>query len=551
MKFKALIPALVILVVIGCQDMDVTNPNNPSTASVQQDPDDLESLVATSFLTFWTRTQWTSGAVTATSLSGTFSGGFFCFGVVERGSEPRVPITTQPGAGNESHFFPWRDWNRSVAAVQTGLNALREGDVIIGTPENDRTPRTRAFGKFVQGISQGYLALTFDQSYVLTDDIVLGDLEFNLENVDDVKDLLRPYDEVMDQALANLDAALEIIDQNNVSIPSESPERWISGVSLSPEEFKQLIYTYKARFLAYLPRTRDERAAVEWQQVLDYLDRSYQRDFAPIGQPGIVQSLYKHRLARQRSDVPSDHVRPNYETIGVTDQSGQFQEWWATPWSDRTPFVMEPDDRRIVAENWQELDYWEGRGKYIGHHVANVWAASRGTAHRSYYYWHRTGRGNDWQSGPILSITEAEHDLLRAEALLWLGRPAEAIPYINKTRVANGELEPVTLDGAPVNADGNCTPRKYNGECGSLWDAMRWEKRIETMGTEGGFVAWFDRRGWQGLVEGTELHWPVPLEDQDLLSIQRYTMGGGLGDSAPPQDVERCPPAIGGLRGCP
>jgi hypothetical protein len=284
--------------------------------------------------------------------------------------------------------------------------------------------------------------------------------------------------------------------------------------------------------------------------VIEYLDRSLQADFAPAGDPGIVESLYKHRIARQRSTVPSDHVRPNYETIGPADQSGGFQAWWAAPWADRDPFTMEVDDRRIVAANWQEVDWWDGRGLYLGRHVANVWAASRGTANRSFYYFHRFGREDTWQQGPLLSVSAAEHDLLRAEALMWLGRPAEAVPLINQTRVGNGGLDPVTLEGAPLNAEERCTPRKYNGECGSLWDALRWEKRMETMGTEGGWVQWFDRRGWQGLVDGTELHWPVPLQDLGLLQLPIYTSGGGFGDSAPPPQLERCPPAVANLAGC-
>lgn len=549
--YGAVVLAAAALVLAACQDLETTNPNDPDTESVQSSPADLETLIATSFLTFFDRTQENSAALTASVISGSFGGGFGCFGVLERSSEPRVPITTIQGAGNQTHFFPWRDWYGAIAAANTGLRAISEGDVTITEGGQNVTPRAVAFAKFVQGISHGYVALSFDRGYVFSESIASDTLGFTAGNPQ-VQGLIRPYTEVADTALAQLNEALNLIQTHNISLPSQTPERWISGYSLSPEGFQQVIHTYMARIVAYLPRSRAEKQAADWEQVLFHLDRSLNADFAPEGSPDIVEHNFQRLAARQRATVPNDHVRPNYETLGVADQSGGFQEWWATPWRDRTPWTMVVEDLRIIDPDRTPIvpQAQEGEGLYLGHHVANVWAAERGTAHRSYYYWHRWGRGNSWQQGPLVIITEAEHDLLRAEAHMWLGQPELAIPLINKTRVGNGGLDPVTLDGAPMNANGYCTPRKWDGGCGSLWDALRWEKAVETMGSEG-YLAWWDRRGWQELVEGTEVHWPMPLADQELLAIPVYSMGGGQGDSAPAPDPERCPPAVSSLQGCP
>jgi hypothetical protein len=547
---RALVLGAAALVLVACQDMDVTNPNNPDTESVQASPGDLETLIATSWVGFQNRVWQNNTSLTAAVISGQFGGGFGCFGTLERSSEPRVPITTVPGAGNQAHFFPWRDWYGAVAQVNAGLRAIEEGDVVIRQDGNDVTARAQAFAKFVQGLAHGYVALSFDRGYVFSESIASDTLGFTAQNPQ-VQELIRPYPEVADTALAQLSAAIDIIRAHNVSIPSQTPERWISGYSLSPAEFEQLIHAYKARILAYLPRNRAEKEAVDWNRVLSHLDQGWQGDFAPEGSPGVVQHNFQRLTARQRATVPNDHIRPNYETIGVADQSGGFQEWWATPWSDRTPWTMEVEDLRIIDPDRTPIvsQADDGEGLYLGHHIANVWAAERGTAHRSYYYIHRFGRGNSWENGPLLTMAEAELDLIRAEAYMWLGQPEAAIPLINKTRVANGGLAPVTLEGAPMGDDGYCTPRKWNGECGSLWDALRWEKAIETMQTEG-YISWWDRRGWQELVEGTEVHWPMPLQDQELLAIPVYTMGGGQGDSAPPPDPERCPPAVAHLPGC-
>jgi hypothetical protein len=138
---------------------------------------------------------------------------------------------------------------------------------------------------------------------------------------------------------------------------------------------------------------------------------------------------------------------------------------------------------------------------------------------------------------PALTVTEM--DLLKAEALIRLNRAAEAVPLINKSRVANGELPPVTIDGPP-NEPG-CVPRKLNGQCGSLWDALRYEKRIEGLGVSG-VIAFFDARSWQTLPENSILQLPVPGRELTTLRQEIYTFGGPGGESsAPAPDPERCP----------
>jgi hypothetical protein len=113
------------------------------------------------------------------------------------------------------------------------------------------------------------------------------------------------------------------------------------------------------------------------------------------------------------------------------------------------------------------------------------------------------------------------------------------VPLINETRVANGELPPVTLDGPPDVA--GCVPRKLNGQCGSLWDALRYERGIELLGMSG-VIRFFDMRGWQGLAENSITQLPIPGRELGTLRLPNYTFGGPGGESsAPAPDVERCP----------
>jgi len=267
-----------------------------------------------------------------------------------------------------------------------------------------------------------------------------------------------------------------------------------------------------------------------------------------MGTPDIMDSGYKNRAARQRTTTPGDFMRVDYQLIGPADQGSGYITWRAKPWSDRQPFVMtNVQDKRIISSptasctsNTANMAAVEG--KYMGCHLSTVFSASRGTGQRSYYYFHRLGRGTAYNTGPLLIMGVAEMDLLKAEGLIRLGRASEAVALINKTRVANGELPPVTLEGAPGVAP-NCTPRKFNGDCGSLWDALRYEKRIEGIGTDAAVAHW-DARGWGSFVINTPLDYPVPGDQLELMGIQEYSTGGGGYHSAAAPNPEKCPVAL-------
>ncbi len=537
MRIISRLSVLVLaLFVMACQDMDVTNPNNPSRDSAIESPQDVETLIATSFLQWFNRSNQTTPSIGLSAMANEFNSGFGCFGALEYGSEPRGPVTVDPTAGSQPHRLAWSDYYSVIAGNNTALQAIEQFGLQIMRGGNDETQRARAFAKFTQGLSHGYIGLMFDRGYVYSESVDPESLGFVGED-QSVQELVRPYPEVMDTAIAQLEEAKNIAETHNVTIPSTSTERWISGYELGTQDFVRLINTYIARLMVYQARSPEERQAVDWQTVIDYIDQGITSDFAPVGEPDVMTSWYKHRAARLRSVIPSDFMRPSYMLIGHADQGDGFINWYNSDWQNREPFTMENvPDRRIVDEEGEE-------GKYMGHYVANIFAAERGTAHRSYYYYHRFGSGNTFNTGPLPVVTVDEMNLLKAEGLIRMNRADEAVPLINQTRVANGELPPVTIDGVPEDASGFCAPRKFNGACGSLWDALRWEKRIEGAGVEG-TVSFYDARGWGALVVNTPIHFPVPAQDQDLLGFGRYSMGGGGEGSAPPPNPEQCPVSL-------
>lgn len=518
---------------LACQDMDVVNPNNPDRDAVARNPSDVEALISTSFRTWFNRSQHTTPSLSLSTMADELTSGFFDFGTQETSREPREPINNDPIAANPPHVSPFSTYYSVIAGVNTGLQAIKKHDLKIMSGSTDVTARALAFGKFVQGLAHGYIAILYDQGWVHSESVDTDTLRFG-GGSRQVHDLIRPYTEIRDTAIAQLTEALQIAMANAFTIPGDAAAEWIPGVTMTNEEFARLINSYIARIMVYTARTPEERAAVDWGKVLTHIENGITTDFAPSASPGIVESGYKRYASRQRTTTPGDFARVDYMLIGPADVSDNFIEWYNTPWEQRTPFQITTIDERIGTG--------DDRGKYIGYHVANIWAEDRGTGQRSYYYFHRLGTGTSWQSGPILAMTVAEMDLLKAEALIRLGRADEAVPLINKTRVANGGLDPVTIDGVPGTAP-NCVPRKFDGSCGSLWDALRYEKRIEGIGVDAA-VSFADMRGWGGLVVNTPLHFPIPGVELELLQEPFYTTGGGLQGSAAPPDPERCPVAL-------
>jgi hypothetical protein len=306
---------------------------------------------------------------------------------------------------------------------------------------------------------------------------------------------------------------------------------------MSRTQFIALANSFAAKALAQTPRTRAERNAVDWAEVIRRVDAGIKTDFAPAAQTDILWDDWKRLIARVRSGPPSDFGRPSYWVLGPADSTQGFVNWVAAPVANRVAFQIRTKDRRI-----QDAAGPTVAGTYVGYNASNIFAVSRGTYRYSHYYYKRFGTGTSWQTGTQPAVTVTEMNLLKAEALIRLNRAAEAVPLINLTRQANGQLPPVTVDGPPDEA--GCVPRKLSGACGSLWDALRYEKRIEGLGIDG-VTAFLDARGWQTLPENTVIHLPIPGRELGVLQRALYTYGGPGGQgSAPAPDPERCPVAL-------
>lgn len=512
-----------MVVLSGCQDLAMTNPNLADRDRATRQPTTVETLVATSFRNWFPVAHGYYPAWALSTIANDVTSGFADYGQLEPSAEPRSAWNNSPVNARASvNVSPFNNLYNTISTVNDALIAM-DGGLVIG--DSVRTVRARAVAKFLQGISHGSLGLLFDKAYIVDERLRLD----TMKTAD-----LRPYSEVLKASVKQMDEAIAFARSKSFTVPA-SP--WLY-TSMTSADLAKLSNSFAARFIAYGARTRAERDAVDWAEVLKRVDAGITTDFAPAGEPGVLEDNWKRLLARLRTvGRPSDYGRPSYWTLGPADSTNGFVNWVSTPLANRVAFQMRTRDRRIQGPAGPT-----DPGKYFVYNKNDIFDASRGTYRYSHYAFTRFGTDVSWQVGPLPALTVAEMDLLKAEALIRLNRAPEAVALINKTRVANGALPPVTIDGPPNEA--GCVPRKQSGACGSLWDALRYEKLIEGYGVDG-TISFFDARGWQTLPANSLTQLPVPGAELEMLRLPNYTFGGPGGQStAPAPAPERCPVAL-------
>jgi hypothetical protein len=528
---------------LGACDLVVQNPNQPETDRVLASPRDAEALVG-SYYRRWHIAMYGTlsnvwGMTTVQSFENYSSLGNNCLnaraGIPRAGNDNSVAN----GCNTEQHRLYF--YHGEVARVATNvLKKFNEPGYLLQSIEE--TNRAKAFAEFLRGISQGYVALFYDSAAVVS-----------TEMAGDDPGVMLGYQEVMDSALKFLDNA--IVHANaatGTSIPG-----WIplpAGQTMDMPAFIRLIRSYKARLRANVARTPTERAAVDWPAVIADAQNGITADHVNLTNSST--GPYNTWVA-QLHTWGLWHQMPPF-IIGMGDTTSAYATWIAQPLDARGstgPFFMQTPDLRFpqgVDRTAQVADFAVTSCNASGAQCERYFVNRPGSQDQvAGLGWGQSNydfvRYNAWringQNGPMPYMKKAEMDMLQAEGYIRAGNFAAAAPLINLTRTAGmvggvatgGGLPPVT-----GTADGGltmptCVPRKpVNASnagggtvaCGDLMEAMKWEKRLETIQSH--FGAWFlDSRGWGDLPEGTPYHWAPPYQDLQARRLPIYSTGSG------------------------
>ena len=520
----------VAAVVFACHDpLSVVNENAADATRAGARPTDVEAIIGSSFNVAWQATLGgqnddVNNQLSVMSFENSSSLANFNMGT--RGSLPRNPLNNQKGnpalVGN---FWDYRTSARAARSAADGLVKLNQTGFTVGSPARDI--RARAFAFFVMGLGNGNMALTYDSGAVVN------------EHNGDANGITIPYppllhyDALMTEALKQLDSAQQYASQMTIALD----KIWIpTDAGLTSAEFVRLIRFVKARFRAEVARTPTERAAADWAKVrddaLNGLTADINTNMNPSGGWDVVWYIQHFLFDTWTQQSPI--------VIGMADSSGAYDAWLATPLTQRSAFLIRSADQRFPPGDTRAAQQASSKtGTVQVPSRANLYFRNRTATDpsgepyaNSYYDWYRfQAYFNANRIGKFPMFQKAENDLLLAEAYYRLNNFAAAIPLINNTRVSKGNLPPLplTMIATDVVPGGQaCVPRvpdpatNYtSSKCGTLFEALKWEKRMELAFMQYG--AWyFDSRGWGDLAQGSALEWPVPYQEMDTRSEPYY-----------------------------
>jgi hypothetical protein len=531
-SISILASASLLVIAAACRsDLTVENLSNPDIERVFGTPASVEATIAAGYQTvhnstsnqaLWPETQML-GLETYSSLNN------FNMGV--RVSIPRNPLSNAVGSPSfNSEFTNTQKAARlMVNALDAHARLLKDGNT-LGTPAQDL--RARAFGWFVAGADLGWGAMIYDSAAVVS----TGMPSDSIPPLSSAQDVVKAALVMLDSALAY---ATNPAAAGTGGFPL--PATWLGGNAYSATQFARLVRSYRARFRAGVARTPAQRNAVDWQKIIEDTEGGIQEDFLVSVGGSTGWSI---------GDLSQIYVDPGWGQIslmyfGMADVSGAYKTFITTPLNQRNGFflVITPDKRwpagatRAAQQTASVQPTSTASKPYISNRtVADVAGDGWGVSYYDFYRYKYIRNASN--QGLYPEFMKAENDLLAAEAYIRTGNIAAAAAKIDLTRVANGGLPAlsgvVTSATQVVPGGASCVPQVPIGgsvSCGTILEAMKYEKRIETAYSSFGRW-WIDSRGWGDLIEGTAYEYPVPYQEMQSRQRPYYNLGGGFGSSA-------------------
>ncbi len=545
----AVLAGAVGLMACSEKSLTVTNPNSGETERVLGSPNDAEALISGYYK------RWMAGVYGTSGNISNIQGEGDVLAMMNYSSLANNCMNTHaPWSGSVNLNTPGHTCNTEqlrlfsimgeVERVASNFLKAQAGGLTLGTTA--RNARATAFSEFLRGVSLGYLALVYDSAAVVTP---------AMDGQDAGK--MIGYQAVAESAYVALDRAI-IAASASVSGGDgfPLPSAWIpSGTTLSAAEFIKLAKSYRARFRAQVARTGTERAAAKWDLII------------ADAQGGLTAD---HTVITSTTSGPYLNWQAQYDTyglwhqmppaiIGMGDVSGSYAAWIASPVASRGAgnnqfFMVTPDlrfpqgaDRPAQIADFLISSCQTAGSKckrYFANRNGNDQLAGLGFGWSQYDFvrwhgWRLAGDAGTGQSGTTVLFAKTEVDMLQAEGLYRKGDYAGAAALVNVTRVKNGLPAITAFDAtSPMPGGANCVPKMPVGgtsvQCGTLMEAIKWEKRLETAYIA--FLPWyFDGRGWNDFAVDTPLYWAVPYQEVQarggaLGSL--YGIGPGVGNAA-------------------
>jgi hypothetical protein len=500
------IVALGALVALGCNSLDVTNPNAPDAGRALTDPDAIESIAGGTFISFYNTYNGLSavGPLTTQARSHTaswnnYNMNFYSSVDADGTRNTRSWQNNPAAAGRTSIEWFWEGYYSVASTAMDVLIAIRNNKLVIGNAT--RTARAEAIAELTLGAALGQIALNYDKGYFLDEKTDLGALAYMNRA------------ELRDSAIVKLQSAAAIATANAFTVP----DAWHGdGGDYTNVDLARLANTLAAMTLAYWPRTEAENGSINWNLVATLAAAGVSDDFVFVGD-GCASICPE--MQSWTNDIFG--IRVHTRVANLLDPATQ-----ATPYPAAGNDPPSSPDRRLGDGSFgtpdMEGDYGTiaktaNAGTDFAYSYYEAFNPARGQYHQSnigHIRWDASGTQSlnsiYFAYGPVPLVMKAQNDLIRAEALARTNTNlATAATLINNTRVGRGGLSAATAgEGAA-----------------SLLDKIMYENEIELL-SQGASVFYVRRRATNGLLVGTPREMPVPAKELGVKNEALYTWGG-------------------------
>lgn len=474
-----IISLLAVFAFSACENLEVENTNRPTfneTNVVSQVSGTVSGLFNTWFMT---ATDYNGPGLGLWTTADAGSCSYGNVGMQDLSSEPRVAFNNTPSYSNmilsENYY---KGMCSTLSSANDALLAISDR----GDEEIEEMERAMAGAYFIQGTTLGALGLLYDQAFVVTNST---DLTAEVS--------VSPYAEVIDSAVACLDKAIEICENNTFTIPPA----WIPlNITMTNVEFGELANTMAARLLTYKSRNATQNEANDWATIKTYAQNGLTYDFEPV-----MDDVSWYDLLKTYS-VYTGWGRIDMRVINMMDPT--MDPWFPASgvYTDLpNNGVAVSDDARLLTdfEYLSSQDFYEERGIY----------------HYTTYRYARWDTYLTTWTEPVAYIRKAENDMILAEALVMADNNYSGAAAILNDASNSRKLRGGLPDVAATKDD--------------VLEAIYYEKTIECMLT-GENVEFYDMRRRNMLQEGTFLHLPIPAQQLEVMVLDFYTFGGTTGE---------------------
>ena len=555
-----------LMLALGCQTLDISNPNAPDSKRLLSDPGSVRALaqgaMQTWYNTFLNIDPGTTLSVMARSgvaAWNNFQIRFYtgCTYGAPLGPMP-APYDSLGTCGTKTATYSrvkwqndptstrrleietyWYGYYAALSSANDVLKAIRANGLVIVDASTTKMVETMAV--LVQALCLSELALNYDKGFVVNYNTDLTSLQFSGRSA------------MRDTAIARFNEVIALAKANTFTVDGA-----FFGAPASPTydnvKIAQIANTMAARTLAYFARNSAENkdvsasGVVDWTKVAVYAESGMS---ATKTSGGLTATPFDwifqvdgcvnwcDGLKNWTNDMTTMRV---HTRVGhLLDPTTQPDPWKGPAANSQPIWGTTSFDKRLGDGSFGPVGTVDTATGGTMPATANAgtdfaWSFNKEIQFTARGLWHQSAlaniryiivaeapmqpQGETNGIGPAPAVLAAENDLLLAEALIRgpAPNPAQAATLINKTRVTRG--------GLPASPSAN----------GVLAD-LQYEQDVELYSSNVG--VYYNQRRIDNLEPLTPHEFPVPAQELGVLGLPLYTWGG----TADPLNSNPSPPA--------